>query len=172
MCGIVGYIGKNNAVPILINGLKKLEYRGYDSAGMAFFDENKKEKIKSIKAVGKVVFLEEKITGQEYSKAGIAHTRWATHGKPSVANSHPHTDCGKRVWIVHNGIIENYAELKKELLQKGHRFSSETDTEVVAHLIEDFLKKGLDFKKALEESLKKIEGTSMDWPLCFSQNQG
>jgi len=159
MCGIVGYIGKNNSVPILLGGLNRLEYRGYDSAGMVFLDEKKNNLAKSIKAVGKVKLLEKKIKGNESGKIGIAHTRWATHGKPSLANCHPHKDCKGNVWVVHNGIIENYLELKNKLIKKGHRFFSETDTEVIAHLIEHFLDQGMSKKKALEKALENIEGT-------------
>ncbi|MFH0854684.1 MAG: glutamine--fructose-6-phosphate transaminase (isomerizing) [bacterium] len=143
MCGIIGYIGKNNALPILLDGLKRMEYRGYDSSGVAVCD---KGDVFCVKAVGKIRELEEKINGMSHpaypSKgeklmAGIAHTRWATHGAPTEANAHPHTDCSGNIWIVHNGIIENYKELKNYLLERGHIFKSETDSEVIAHLIED-----------------------------------
>lgn len=143
MCGIVGYIGKNNALPVLIDGLKRLEYRGYDSSGVALCLGND---IESVKAVGRIKELEEKLNSKPLggseshrvaSSLGIAHTRWATHGAPSEENAHPHTDCTGRIWLVHNGIIENYKELKEKLEAKGHKFISETDTEVIAHLIED-----------------------------------
>lgn len=156
MCGIVGYIGKQKAAPILIEGLKRLEYRGYDSAGIAVCEKNK---IIEYKAVGKVMELENKINGKEISgTAGIAHTRWATHGAPSDRNSHPHSDCKKEIYLVHNGIIENYKELKEKLAKKGHKFTSETDSEVIAHLIEEFHKK-LDFQNAVIEALKMLKGT-------------
>ena len=156
MCGIVGYIGKQKAAPILIEGLKRLEYRGYDSAGISVFDRGK---IITLKAVGKVASLENKIGGKDIlGTIGIAHTRWATHGKPSDKNSHPHSDCNGNIFLVHNGIVENYQELKDELVKKGHKFSSETDTEVIAHLIEEFGKK-LDFKNSVLETLKVIKGT-------------
>lgn len=163
MCGIVGYIGnKKNVDKILIDGLKKLEYRGYDSAGISVC-ENKN--IKTIKTVGKVSKLEQKVKKNKFnSSLGIGHTRWATHGAPVEVNSHPHIDCKKEISIVHNGIIENYATLKNMLKKKGHKFKSETDTEVIAHLIEDNLKKNhsknLEEKllKAVKESVKKLQG--------------
>ncbi len=156
MCGIVAYIGKNNAQDILIEGLRKLEYRGYDSAGIAIVDKNK---IKTVKAVGKINNLEEKLIDKNWQgKVGIAHTRWATHGKPSLKNSHPHSDCTKNIWLAHNGIIENYQELKKELIKKGHKFTSDTDSEVVAHLIEEFNKKN-NFEKSVAQALKLVKGT-------------
>ncbi len=157
MCGIVGYIGKEGALPVLINGLKALEYRGYDSAGVAVFSKNG---IKERKTVGQVEVLEKAVSNTADFKGnlGIAHTRWATHGAPSEANAHPHNDCSRRVFLVHNGIIENYKELKDYLSDRGHIFKSETDTESVAHLIEDFLKEGKDFKTALFDTLKMIKG--------------
>ncbi len=156
MCGIVGYIGKQKATPILIEGLKRLEYRGYDSAGIAVISGNK---IFESKSVGKVAELENKINGKDISgNIGIAHTRWATHGAPSDKNSHPHSDCRKNIYLVHNGIIENYKELKDKLTRKGHKFTSETDSEIIAHLIEEFKKK-TDFENAVVESLKRLKGT-------------
>lgn len=184
MCGIVGYIGKNNALPVLIDGLKRLEYRGYDSSGIALYLG---DNIESVKAVGRIKELEEKINlkskfSSPFNKGGqgdlknnhpatlkspqppmfagvslgIAHTRWATHGAPSEANAHPHTDCSGKIWLVHNGIIENYKELKEKLEVKGHKFSSETDTEVIAHLIED-LYDG-DLSSSLIKALKLLKG--------------
>jgi len=175
MCGIVGYIGKRKAVPILVEGLKRLEYRGYDSAGFAVI-QNKKSTtdILCVKATGKVANLENKINGKDIiGTIGIAHTRWATHGKPCDKNSHPHCDCEKNIFLVHNGIVENYQELKNDLIKKGHKFSSETDTEVIAHLVEEFNKKpastrgndrsstrgGIDFKNSVLETLKLLRGT-------------
>jgi glucosamine--fructose-6-phosphate aminotransferase (isomerizing) len=156
MCGIVGYIGKNKASGILLDGLKKLEYRGYDSAGMAIADKNK---ITCLKEVGKVSELEKKVSKNNLKGGiGIAHTRWATHGKPTEKNAHPHSDCAGDIFVVHNGIIENYQELKEWLKKRGHKFKSETDTEVVAHLIEDFSRED-NFKQAFVKSLKKIKGT-------------
>ena len=156
MCGIVGYIGDNESLPVLLTGLKALEYRGYDSAGVAIFS---KDTVKDKKCLGKIKVLEEATSAGDYSgHLGIAHTRWATHGVPSEANAHPHFDCGRRVFVVHNGIIENYRELKKYLTARGHKFVSETDTESVAHLIEDFLKDGKNFKAAFFDALKMIKG--------------
>ena len=156
MCGIIGYIGKRKAYPILLEGLKRLEYRGYDSTGMAIVDN---DKIRVSKAVGKVSNLEKKLSQKNIEgNLGIAHTRWATHGKPDDKNSHPHQDCSGRISLVHNGIIENYLELKKELEKKGHKFRSETDSEVVAHQIEEF-KKMMNYEEAIKSTLKKIKGT-------------
>lgn len=155
MCGIVGYVGTKQAQPFLINGLTKLEYRGYDSAGIAVFDGNK---INLEKCVGRLDALKNKIKGHEpQGTIGIGHTRWATHGGPSDVNAHPHMDCKGDFAIVHNGIIENYLPLKEGLIAKGHKFLSETDTEVVVHLLED-LYDG-DFEAAVREVLKKIEGS-------------
>jgi len=154
MCGIVGYIGARNAVPILIEGLKRLEYRGYDSAGLAFFQDGR---IEVRRSAGKLKNLEAAIAGQRLeSHLGIGHTRWATHGRPSEENAHPHR-AGKLV-VVHNGIIENYMALKEELAGKGHKFVSETDTEVIAHLIEEYTKKGTDLVKATRKALKELKG--------------
>src|SRR5437879_9664749 len=149
MCGIVGYVGKRNAVPILIEGLRKLEYRGYDSAGLAF--DGSGELILR-KAEGKLYKLEQLLrTNRQFSTFGIGHTRWATHGRPSTENAHPHTDCTGTLAVVHNGIIENYLELKQELISEGHRFQSETDTEVIVHLIEKY-NQG-DLKEAIRTAL-------------------
>lgn len=160
MCGIVCYIGKQKAAPILIEGLRRLEYRGYDSAGLSVINvEEKTRNIKTVKSVGKVAELENKVNGKEILGAiGIAHTRWATHGKPCDRNSHPHSDCKENIFLVHNGIVENYQELKEQLEKKGHKFSSETDTEVIAHLVEEFNKK-MDFKDSVLETLKLLRGT-------------
>ncbi len=139
MCGIVGYTGDELAKDILINGLKRLEYRGYDSAGVALEDATGGvTHIDVIRRVGKVAGLESELAGVDATATcGIGHTRWATHGRPSMANAHPHTSCDGRIAIVHNGIIENFAELREELAQRGHTFTSDTDTEVFAHLIEE-----------------------------------
>lgn len=135
MCGIVGYTGSLQAKDVLIEGLKRLEYRGYDSAGIAVFDG---EKLNIVKRRGKVSQLEEALgSGACLGTCGIGHTRWATHGAPSERNAHPHTSCGSDIAVVHNGIIENFSELREELLEHGHHFRSDTDTEVVAHLIEE-----------------------------------
>ena len=157
MCGIVGYIGKEKSLPVLIKGLRALEYRGYDSAGIAVLLDNKVEVRKS---VGQVKVLAKSLEGKDNfnSHLGIGHTRWATHGIPNESNAHPHNDCSKRIFVVHNGIIENYKELKEYLQDQGHSFQSETDTEVIPHLIENFLSDGKDFDTALFDSLKMIKG--------------
>src|SRR6266513_4708653 len=135
MCGIVGYVGKKQVVPLIIDGLRKLEYRGYDSAGIAVVDENHVLKIQ--RAEGKLRNLEDVLRHKPLDGTyGVGHTRWATHGRPTEENAHPHRDCTGRIVVVHNGIIENYLDLKKELQSQGHEFKTETDTEIVAHLVE------------------------------------
>ena len=155
MCGIVGYIGYNEAVPVLLQGLKRLEYRGYDSAGIAVLNE---QELVTVKEVGKIRNLETVLTGQSpIGQIGIGHTRWATHGQPNKVNAHPHSDGTGNIVLIHNGIIENFAVLKKVLEQKGHTFRSETDTEVIAHLIAE-LYDG-HFEKAFRKALLELEGT-------------
>ncbi|MBW7476284.1 glutamine--fructose-6-phosphate transaminase (isomerizing) [Paenibacillus oenotherae] len=154
MCGIVGYIGKRESQGILIDGLRKLEYRGYDSAGIAVFTENGLEVRKS---KGRLAVLEEKLGGEPlHGSVGIGHTRWATHGKPSDENSHPHTDNSHKFSVVHNGIIENYLDLKDELMAKGHKFVSETDTEVISHLVAE--EYDGDIVKAVQRAVKRMRG--------------
>jgi glucosamine--fructose-6-phosphate aminotransferase (isomerizing) len=154
MCGIIGYIGEENATERIIYGLHKLEYRGYDSAGIAVIDGGRLVRFRS---KGRLDNLEEKIRGKKIcGTIGIGHTRWATHGKPSEENAHPHIDCSGKITIIHNGIIENYFELKEELKKKKHRFASETDTEIFAHLIEENISMG--FQKAVFAALKRIRG--------------
>ncbi|XPV67968.1 MAG: glutamine--fructose-6-phosphate transaminase (isomerizing) [Halarcobacter sp.] len=155
MCGIVGYIGKENTTKFLLEGLKELEYRGYDSAGIALLNN---EKIDVFKALGKLSNLEAKVnaTTVEDSPVGIGHTRWATHGKPTELNAHPHL--GEYSYVVHNGIIENYKELKEELSSKGHNFVSQTDTEVIVHLFENYNNSLNDTKKAFENTISRLEG--------------
>jgi glucosamine--fructose-6-phosphate aminotransferase (isomerizing) len=161
MCGIICYCGKKKAVPILINGLKRLEYRGYDSAGLAVITDaeaTKNGKNLIVKTKGRVSQLEKKQNGLDIEATfGIAHTRWATHGKPSHINAHPQTDCTNKISVVHNGIIENYQELKKELEEKGHIFKSETDTEVIAHLIEEYFDGNLE--AAVLKAVERLSGT-------------
>ncbi|MDA2918687.1 glutamine--fructose-6-phosphate transaminase (isomerizing) [Desulfobacterota bacterium AH_259_B03_O07] len=159
MCGIVGYIGKRNAVPILIEGLKRLEYRGYDSSGVAFYN-NETDEIVIRKTKGKLSNLETLLRNDNPCESflGIGHTRWATHGKPTETNAHPHCDCSGKVAVVHNGIIENYNPLKLMLINEGHFFRSETDTEVIAHLIEQHLSNG-NLIEAVKTALKVLEGT-------------
>ena len=155
MCGIIGYIGKKPALPILLDGLKRLEYRGYDSAGIAVQHGSLTQ---SIKVAGKVQHLREKSAHQQLDgTCGIGHTRWATHGEPNEVNAHPHTDCAQTVWLVHNGIIENFSSLKNQLIKEGHRFASETDTEVMAHLIERF-HQTLPLELAVTRALRLVKG--------------
>ncbi len=156
MCGIVGYVGKRNAVPVLLYGLQRLEYRGYDSAGIAVL-EKEGSKIIVEKQVGKIKDLQEYLWNKKIEgNIGIAHTRWATHGPPTIENAHPHISQKGTIAIVHNGIIENYLELKKSLQEKGYEFKSETDTEVIAHLIEDEYEN--DLLSTVLKVIKKLEG--------------
>lgn len=155
MCGIFGYTGQNgkNASDVLLDGLLSLEYRGYDSAGLYLPEKG------GVKAVGAVGELRAKLPQGYKGKSGIAHLRWATHGEPTEVNAHPHSDCKGDIWVVHNGIIENFKELKQKLEKKGHTFKSTTDTEVLAHLIEDHLERTADFEKAVYAALGEIRGT-------------
>jgi glucosamine--fructose-6-phosphate aminotransferase (isomerizing) len=155
MCGIVGYIGRKKALPILLDGLKRLEYRGYDSAGFVLAEN---DRLIAEKCAGKISVLEEHIHGRDYSATrGIAHTRWATHGEPTVVNAHPHFDSKDEIAMVHNGIIENYRTLKAFLQEKGHSFHTETDTEVLVHLIEEYYEG--DITEAVRTALNLVEGT-------------
>src|SRR5215469_12647982 len=139
MCGIVGYVGKKSVVPVIIEGLRRLEYRGYDSAGIAVAGNGNGLDLR--RAEGKLRNLEEVIKQKPLEGTyGIGHTRWATHGRPTEENAHPHRDCKGRIVVVHNGIVENYLDLKRELIAKGHKFVTETDTEIIAHLIEQVKK--------------------------------
>src|SRR4051794_41079571 len=157
MCGIVGYVGNKQVVPVIIDGLRKLEYRGYDSAGIAVVDEGHDLEIR--RAEGKLRNLEEAIRLSPLDGTyGIGHTRWATHGRPTEENAHPHRDCTGRVVVVHNGIIENYLQLKDRLRQRDHRFVTETDTEVVAHLVEEYLKTGDSFEVAVRRAITDLHG--------------
>ncbi len=156
MCGIVGYIGSKKVVPVIIEGLRKLEYRGYDSAGIAVVDGSGKLHLR--RAPGKLRNLEEVIQKSPIDGAyGIGHTRWATHGRPTEENAHPHRDCTGQYVVVHNGIIENYLELKERLQRQGHKFVTETDTEIVAHLVEEYAK-NLSFEEAVRKTLKDLRG--------------
>src|SRR5213082_3184236 len=156
MCGIIGYLGERSAAPIIMDSLKRLEYRGYDSAGVAVFNEADGQ-TSVVKSAAKVDTLVERLTEEmPEGRLGIGHTRWATHGRPTVINAHPHTDCHKHVMVIHNGIIENFAELRKDLQGRGHVFISDTDTEVVPHLIEEY-DKG-DLVAAVREALGRLRG--------------
>ncbi|MGE5415284.1 MAG: glutamine--fructose-6-phosphate transaminase (isomerizing) [Acidobacteriota bacterium] len=154
MCGIIGYIGNGDAVPVIIDGLKRLEYRGYDSAGVAILPQGQ---MWSEKKKGRLATLEESLSGYPYSNIGIGHTRWATHGVPSDDNAHPHLDCKGNIAVVHNGIIENYGRLRQELMERGHIFRSQTDTEVLAHLVEEFYKD--DLVEAVRGVVTRLEGS-------------
>ncbi|MFZ3066515.1 MAG: glutamine--fructose-6-phosphate transaminase (isomerizing) [Nitrospirota bacterium] len=156
MCGIVGYIGKQESVPIIIDGLRRLEYRGYDSAGIAIVNREGKLEIK--RSVGKLKNLESALEGKGLKgRLGIGHTRWATHGRPSEENAHPHRAGG--IVVVHNGIIENYTQLKNRLIKEGCKFTSETDTEVICHLVNKFVKEGNKLEIAVRKALKEVEGS-------------
>ena len=159
MCGIVGYIGKKQAAPILIKGLSRLEYRGYDSAGVALYVN---DEIKTYKTAGKLEKLKSLLSEKhsEHSECilGIGHTRWATHGIPNELNAHPHNSNDKSIALVHNGIIENYIELKKELIAKGHKFDTDTDTETIVHLVAECKKETKDIFKAVQMAMKQLEG--------------
>jgi glucosamine--fructose-6-phosphate aminotransferase (isomerizing) len=165
MCGIVGYLGHGEAAPVILDGLRRLEYRGYDSAGIATLDAGK---ICVARAEGKLINLEKRLqqsplTGQR----GIGHTRWATHGRPSETNAHPHK--AGSIIVVHNGIIENYLELRDQLIALGHQFASETDTEIIAHLIEEHYKKGTSFEQAVRQALREVRGAYAVAVLCENE---
>src|SRR5579862_4613232 len=155
MCGIVGYIGTRKAVPIILEGLKRLEYRGYDSAGIAVYCDGDQLAVR--RASGKLRNLEEAIrlnpVDGEY---GIGHTRWATHGRPTEENAHPHRDCKGDIVVVHNGIVENYLQLKQQLTAEGHIFVTETDTEVIAHLVEKYFDGNLE--NAVRDAIRQLTG--------------
>jgi len=154
MCGIVGYVGNKRVVPVILDGLKRLEYRGYDSAGIAVAGNGEGLQIR--RAEGKLRNLEETIRLKPIDGTyGIGHTRWATHGRPTEENAHPHRDCTGKIVVVHNGIIENYVPLKKKLIEEGHKFTTETDTEVIAHMVEKILKSANGHKPTFEEAVRK-----------------
>ncbi len=168
MCGIVGYVGSQAAWPIVLEGLQRLEYRGYDSAGIAVLDRTSQLHLR--KTVGKVDGLTQ---GDEADypdgAVGLGHTRWATHGPPTDANAHPHTGCHRQIAVVHNGIVENYLDLKNDLQRHGHVFSSETDTEVIAHLIEEGMGQGLEFSDAFRRMGRRLEGSQAIAAICQSE---
>src|SRR5215217_6740658 len=157
MCGIIGYIGTKPVVPVLIDGLRRLEYRGYDSAGVA---RVRNGHIELRRSAGKLARLEAVIDADPIDgEYGVGHTRWATHGRPTEENAHLHRDCTGRIVVVHNGIIENYLPLKERLKEQGHVFKTETDTEIVAHLIEEFMKaEGLGFEQAVQKTVRHLRG--------------
>ncbi|MGA3039004.1 MAG: glutamine--fructose-6-phosphate transaminase (isomerizing) [Vulcanimicrobiaceae bacterium] len=178
MCGIVGYVGDRDSVPIIMESLRRLEYRGYDSAGIAVIEAD--GKLRGSKAEGKLQRLADRLSNGEqlHGSIGFGHTRWATHGRPSDANAHPHLDCSGKIAVIHNGIIENYASLREELLRNGHVFRSETDTEVLSHLIEAELATEGDLLNALRKTLARVHGAyalgvlSQDAPdrMLFARN--
>ena len=154
MCGIVGYVGNKSVVPVILDGLRRLEYRGYDSAGIAVAGNGEGLRIR--RAEGKLHNLEEAIRQKPLDGTyGIGHTRWATHGRPTEENAHPHRDCTGKIVVVHNGIVENYLSLKKKLIEEGHKFTTETDTEIIAHLVEKFSQPSNGTRPALEEAVRK-----------------
>ncbi len=156
MCGIVGYIGPRDATPIVLNGLKRLEYRGYDSAGLAVIQEGR---IEIRRDAGKLSHLTELVSGSPlHGTPGVGHTRWATHGAPSARNAHPHLGATGRVVVVHNGIVENFLELRDELTAEGVNFNSDTDTEVIVHLVEHHLASGCDLVEAARRTFREIAG--------------
>ena len=157
MCGIVGYVGDRQTWPIVVEGLRRLEYRGYDSAGVAVIEPEGGLHLR--KTVGRVVgLLHDSTCPAPEGSAALGHTRWATHGRPTEANSHPHTDCSGRIAVAHNGIVENYLALKTELQRRGHEFKSETDTEVIPHLIEEGMNDGLSLPKAVLRMGSMVQG--------------
>lgn len=157
MCGIVGYVGAQSALDVVIAGLKRLEYRGYDSAGVAVLADGS---LAAAKKAGKLVNLEKELVGHPLpaGSTGLGHTRWATHGGPTDVNAHPHLDNSGRVAVVHNGIIENFAELRAELAERGHRLDSETDTEVVAHLLAEHFSATGDLAEAMRQVCRRLQG--------------
>src|SRR5881628_1846723 len=158
MCGIVGYIGPKNVTEVLVDGLRRLEYRGYDSAGIAVVGNGS---IEIRRCAGKLRNLEDVLGRHPVAGSyGIAHTRWATHGRPSEENAHPHRDCSSSVVVIHNGIIENYLQLKRELAASGHKLVTETDTEVFAHLVEANLRPGSTLEGAVRQALVAITGSN------------
>src|SRR5882757_1583556 len=157
MCGIVGYVGNKRVVPVIIDGLKRLEYRGYDSAGIAVAGNGDGMQVR--RAEGKLRNLEEAIRLKPLDGTyGIGHTRWATHGRPTEENAHPHRDCTGNIVVVHNGIVENYVDLKRELEKEGHKFVTETDTEIIAHLVERYMQEGGALEDAVRKTVRQLSG--------------
>ena len=167
MCGIIGYIGNQRIVPLLLEGLKRLEYRGYDSAGMALITQGK---LFIEKQAGKISSLEKALDSRQLNgTVGMAHTRWATHGVPNTTNAHPHTDGSGKIALIHNGIIENYGLIKSKLAAAGHQFRSETDTEALVHLIEEIYRQGIRFDEAVRLALTQVEGTYGIATICLDE---
>ncbi|MFA5785745.1 MAG: glutamine--fructose-6-phosphate transaminase (isomerizing) [Actinomycetota bacterium] len=167
MCGIVGYVGKDEALPFLLEGLRRLEYRGYDSAGVAVADQGV---LHVVRKAGKLRALEEELgNSSPAGTSGIGHTRWATHGAPSDRNAHPHLDCPGRIAVIHNGILENFAELRERLVATGHHFTSQTDTECLAHLIEEHRRDGESLAEAVRAALGEVEGSFAIGVICVDE---
>src|SRR5262245_48505283 len=156
MCGIVGYVGPDEALPIVLEGLRRLEYRGYDSAGVAVLDGE----LAVVKRAGKLSELEAALDedGHPRGTTAMGHTRWATHGAPTDRNAHPHVDCSGTIAVIHNGIVENFSQLRGRLEKEGHTLASETDTELVAHLIEERVRAGAPLVPAVRDTVKELEG--------------
>ena len=160
MCGIIGYVGRRSAAPILLDGLSSLEYRGYDSTGIAVITPTGEPVVH--KKSGKLARLRDSLRdGLPQGNVGIGHTRWATHGRPTDDNAHPHSDCGGDVLVIHNGIIENYAEIRRELTAAGHHFSSQTDSECIPHLIESHQAAGASFEESVRQVADRIQGANV-----------
>ncbi len=156
MCGIVGYVGPRNATPVIYDGLKRLEYRGYDSAGIAVIQN---DRVEVRRDAGKLDALRDLLfTSPIAGPIGIGHTRWATHGKANSINAHPHLDCTGDLVVIHNGIVENFLDLRHELQAKGHLFKSETDTETIVHMVEEYTKEGQSFEEAARLTLSRLQG--------------
>ena len=165
MCGIIGYTGQSEALPILLDGLSKLEYRGYDSSGISVFNIDKTHT--TYRSAGKLKELKKLTeTSRAPGLSGIGHTRWATHGEPNTINAHPHSDTYGNLSVVHNGIVENYLELKQELTNKGHLFNSDTDSETIPHLIEHYMNNGSTFEQSIEKSAARIKGSNAVVVMC------
>src|ERR1051325_4186758 len=166
MCGIVGYIGAREPWPLLIDGLKRLEYRGYDSCGIAVFDNGVPKLTRAVGRIANLEALQPQPHGERTAlQCGIGHTRWATHGRPSETNAHPHCDCTGQILVAHNGIIENYSELKRRLVANGHNLKTETDTEVLPHLIETHFRGNLE--EAVRAALREVEGVYGIAAICL-----
>ena len=158
MCGIVGYAGKRRVLPVLLEGLKKLEYRGYDSAGVVYLKDAQLMTHRCEGKLSKLEALVEEVYGVQ-AFCGLGHTRWATHGAPTEQNAHPHRDCSGRLVVVHNGIIENHAELRQALIEQGYKFGSDTDSEVIVHLLHNSLEReGKTLLAAMQDVVKRLEG--------------
>ena len=163
MCGIVGYIGPKKVVPLILDGLRRLEYRGYDSAGIAVVDRQTASSKSAAPPASCTISKRSSANRPIDGVYGIGHTRWATHGRPTEENAHPHRDCTGEIVVVHNGIVENYVELKHELEREGHKFVTETDTEIIAHLVEKYMKDGGPLEDAVRKTVQAAHAASTPW---------